>query len=103
MLTSAVKVHNGIHFRPSLVRGVVIMICSAFENAVLFFSISPAITGMGLKRSHDSKGPRALGMGVRLLSSFSAELFTNAPSTSRAWTMALCSMSKFIDTPATFC
>ncbi|KAN0133653.1 Thioesterase-like superfamily domain containing protein [Lactarius tabidus] len=28
--------------------------------------ISPAITSMGLKRSHDSKGPKALGMGSSL-------------------------------------
>lgn len=103
LLTLAIKVHNGIHFRPSLVRGVVSIICSAFENAVPSFSISPAITGMGLKRSHDSKGPKALGMGVRLPSSFSAEPFTNASSTSRAWTIPSCSMSEFVDPPATLC
>lgn len=39
----------------------------ASENKVPSLSMAPAVTSAGLKRSLDTKGPQALGMGVRLL------------------------------------
>ncbi|KAH9001402.1 thioesterase II [Lactarius akahatsu] len=65
-LTSAFKVHNGLHFRPSLVRDIIIMTRGTFENTVPSLSMAPAITGAGLKRSLDNKGPKALAMASSL-------------------------------------
>ncbi len=102
-LTSAIKVHNGLHFRPSLVRDIISMIRDTLEN-VMLSQHGPRHHLRRTQKKPRRQGTESHGHGSASLAQLLGGSFTNvAPSTSRAWIIAFCSMSEFVYFQATIC